>query len=201
MVSDEIMCGFGRTGEWFAVNHWDVVPDIITCAKGLTSSYAPLGALGMRPEIAEHFEQNVFWGGLTYNTHPISVAAALATIAVYEEDDLIEHARKMGDVMARHHQELKDKHRSVGAVRNIGLFGAIDLVKNRETMEPISPFNVTNEVMANVNRFLLDNGLYTLTHWWTLMTNPPLPITEEQLSEGFEIVDRALEIADAAVED
>ncbi|MGZ8651957.1 MAG: aminotransferase class III-fold pyridoxal phosphate-dependent enzyme [Actinomycetota bacterium] len=104
MVADEVMCGFGRTGEWFAVNHWDVVPDIITCAKGLTSSYAPLGALGMRPEIAEHFEDHVFWGGLTYNTHPVSVAAALATISVYEEDDLIEHTRKMGDVMARHHQ-------------------------------------------------------------------------------------------------
>ena len=143
----------------------------------------------------------MFWGGLTYNTHPVSVAAALATIGVYEEDGLIEHTRKMGDVMARHHQELKDKHPSVGAVRNIGLFGALDLVKNRETMEPMSPFNVTNEVMASVNRFLLDNGLYTLTHWWTLMTNPPLPITEEQLSEGFEIIDRALGIADAAMEE
>jgi taurine--2-oxoglutarate transaminase len=201
MVSDEIMCGFGRTGEWFAVNHWDVVPDMITCAKGLTSSYAPLGALGMRPQIAEHFRDQVFWGGLTYNTHPVSVAAALATISVYEEDDLIEHTRKMGDVMARHHQELKDKHPSVGAARNIGLFGALDLVKNRETMEPMSPFNVTNEVMASINRFLLDNGLYTMIHWWTLMTNPPLPITEEQMAEGFEIIDRALEIADAAVEE
>jgi taurine--2-oxoglutarate transaminase len=200
MVSDEIMCGFGRTGEWFAVNHWDVVPDIITCAKGLTSSYAPLGALGMRPEIADHFTDNVFFGGLTYNTHPVSVAAALATIGVYEEDGLMEHTRKMGDVMARHHQELMDKHPSVGAVRNIGLFGALDLVKNRETMEPMSPFNVTNDVMASVNRFLLDNGLYTMIHWWTLMTNPPLPITEEQMTEGFEIIDRALEIADAAVE-
>jgi taurine---2-oxoglutarate transaminase len=200
MVSDEIMCGFGRTGEWFAVNHWDVVPDIITCAKGLTSSYAPLGALGIRPEIAAHFDDNVFWGGLTYNTHPVSVAAALATISVYEEDDLIEHTRKMGDVMSRHHQELKDKHRSVGAVRNIGLFGALDLVKNRETMEPMSPFNVTNEVMGSISRFLMDNGLYTMIHWWTLMTNPPLPITEEQMAEGFEIIDRALEIADAAVE-
>jgi taurine--2-oxoglutarate transaminase len=200
MVSDEIMCGFGRTGAWFAVNHWDVVPDIISCAKGLTSSYAPLGALGLRPEIAGYFDDRVFWGGLTYNTHPLSVAAALATISVYEQDGLIDHARKMGDVMARHHQELKDKHPSVGAVRNIGLFGAIDLVRSRETMEPMSPFNTTNEVMASVNRFLLENGLYTMIHWWTVMTNPPLPITEEQLGQGFEIIDRALEIADAAVE-
>jgi len=200
MVCDEIMCGFGRTGEWFAVNHWGVVPDIISCAKGLTSSYAPLGALGLAPHVADHFQDNVFWGGLTYNTHPISVAAALATISVYEEDGLIEHARKMGDVMARHHQELKDKHPCVGAARNIGLFGALDLVKNRETMEPISAFNTTSDTMANVNRFLLDNGLYTMTHWWVLMTNPPLPITEEQLAEAFEIIDRALQIADAVVE-
>jgi taurine---2-oxoglutarate transaminase len=200
MVSDEVMCGFGRTGEWFAVNHWNVVPDIISCAKGLTSSYAPLGALGLRPEVAAHFEDRVFWSGLTYNTHPVGVAAALATIAVYEQDGLLEHTRKMGDVMARHHRELMDKHPSVGAVRNIGLFGAIDLVKNRETMEPMSPFNVTNEVMANLNRFLLEQGLFTMIHWWTVMTNPPLPITEEQLGEGFAIIDRALEIADAAVE-
>ena len=175
MVSDEVMCGFGRTGEWFAVNHWDVVPDIITCAKGLTSSYAAARrarhAAARSPSTSS---DNVFFGGLTYNTHPISVAAALATISVYEEDDLMEHTRKMGDVMARHHEELKDKHPSVGAVRNIGLFGALELVKNRETMEPMSPFNVTNEVMASVNRFLLDNGLYTMIHWWTLMTNPPL---------------------------
>jgi taurine--2-oxoglutarate transaminase len=201
MVSDEVMCGFGRTGEWFAVNHWDVVPDIISCAKGLTSSYAPLGALGLAPHVADHFQDNVFWGGLTYNTHPVSVAAALATIAVYEEDGLLEHTRKMGDVMARHHRELKDKHPSVGAARNIGLFGALDLVKNRETMEPISAFNTTSETMTKVSRFLLDNGLYTMTHWWTLMTNPPLPITEEQMAEAFEIIDRALEIADAVVEE
>jgi taurine--2-oxoglutarate transaminase len=152
------------------------------------------------PEVADLFCADVFFGGLTYNPHPVSVGAALATIAVYEEDGLMEHTRKMGDVMARHHQELMDKHPSVGAVRNIGLFGALDLVKNRETMEPMSPFNVTNEVMASVNRFLLDNGLYTMIHWWTLMTNPPLPITEEQMTEGFEIIDRALDIADAAVE-
>lgn len=200
MVSDEVMCGFGRTGEWFAVNHWDVVPDILSCAKGLTSSYAPLGALGLSPQVAAYFDDNVFWGGLTYNTHPLSVAAALATISVYEEDGLIDHARKMGAVMARHHQELKERHRCVGEVRNIGLFGAIDLVRNRETMEPMSPFNVTNDVMAKVNAFLLDHGLYTMIRWWTVMTNPPLPITEAQLAEAFEILDEALAIADLAVE-
>jgi taurine---2-oxoglutarate transaminase len=200
MVSDEVMCGFGRTGEWFAVNHWGVVPDILSCAKGLTSSYAPLGALGLSPEVAGHFDDNVFWSGLTYNTHPMSVAAALATIAVYEEDGLIEHASKMGVLMARHHQELKERHCSVGHVRNLGLFGVLELVKNRTTMEPMSPFNVTNGVMAEVNEFLLNHGLYTMIRWWTIMTNPPLPITEAQLAEAFEILDEALAIADRAVE-
>ena len=109
LIADEVMCGFGRTGEWFAVNHWDVVPDIITMAKGLTSSAVPLGAVGISPAIAAYFDDHVFWGGLTYNSHPLALAAALATIAVYEEDGLLEHTRKMGEVMARHHQELMDE--------------------------------------------------------------------------------------------
>ncbi len=199
LIADEIMCGFGRTGEWFAVNHWNVVPDIISTAKGLTSCYAPLGALGLRPHVAEYFDEHVFWGGLTYNSHPISVAAALATIRVYEEDGLIENARKMGELMARHHRELKDKHPSVGLARNIGLFGILELVKSRATMEPLSPFNVQNETMGRINRFLLDNGHFTMIRWWNVMTNPPLCITEDQLGEGFGIIDRALEIADEAM--
>jgi len=197
MVADEVMCGFGRTGEWFAVNHWDVVPDIITMAKGITSSYAPLGAVGLRPHVADHFQDNVFWSGLTYNSHPLGVAAALATIGVYEDDGLIENARKMGEAMARHHEQLKDKHRSVGFVRNLGLFGVIELVKNARN-EPLSPFNVTNEPMARINRYLLDHGVYTMVRWWNVMTNPPLTVTEQQLDEGFGAIDDALAIADAA---
>jgi taurine--2-oxoglutarate transaminase len=199
MIADEIMCGFGRTGEWFAVDHWGVVPDIIATAKGLTSSYAPLGALGLRPDVAAYFEDNVFWSGLTYNSHPLGVAAALATIAVYEEDGLIENARKMGDVMARHHRELKDRHPSVGHVRNIGLFGIVELVRNAKN-EPLSPFNVTNEVMGRINRYLLDHGVFTMVRWWNVMTNPPLCITAEQLAEGFEVLDGALALADEAYE-
>jgi taurine--2-oxoglutarate transaminase len=199
MVADEIMCGFGRTGEWFAVNHWDVVPDIITMAKGITSSYAPLGAVGLRPHVADHFEENVFWSGLTYNSHPMGVAAALATIGVYEEDGLIENARKMGEAMARHHEELARKHPSVGFVRNLGLFGVIELVKNGRN-EPMSPFNVTNETMGKINRYLLDHGVYTMVRWWNVMTNPPLTVTKEQLEEGFGVIDEALAIADAAYE-
>jgi taurine--2-oxoglutarate transaminase len=199
MIADEIMSGFGRTGEWFAVDHWDVVPDIISVAKGLTSSYQPLGALGLRPEIAGHFADDVFSSGLTYNSHPMSVAAALATIEVYEQDGLIENARKMGDVMGRHHAELMERHPSVGAVRNIGLFGILELVKN-DRNEPLSPFNTQNDTMQEVNRFLLDNGVSTMIRWWNVMTNPPLCITAEQLQEGFEVLDRALEVSDRAYE-
>jgi taurine--2-oxoglutarate transaminase len=201
MIADEIMCGFGRTGEWFAVNHWDVVPDLITTAKGLTSSYLPLGAVGIRPDIADHFNENVFWGGLTYNSHPMSIAAAIAVIDVMESDDLVGNARRMGAVLRGHHERMAERHPSVGLCRNIGLFGVLELVKSRDTMEPLSPFNQTNAVMGRVNRFLLDNGVFTMIRWNHLMTNPPLCITEEQLGEAFDVVDKALEIADRAMED
>jgi taurine---2-oxoglutarate transaminase len=201
MIADEVMCGFGRTGQWFAVDHWGVVPDLITTAKGLTSSYLPLGAVGIRPHIADHFTDNVFWGGLTYNSHPMSVAAAIAVIDVMESDDLVGNARRMGEVLRKHHERMAERHPSVGLHRNIGLFGVLELVKSRETMEPLSPFNQTNATMGLVNRFLLDNGVFTMIRWNHLMTNPPLCITEEQLTEAFDVVDKALEIADQAMQD
>jgi taurine--2-oxoglutarate transaminase len=198
MIADEIMCGFGRTGEWFAVNHWDVVPDLLTAAKGLTSSYLPLGAVAISPAIAGHFDENVFYGGLTYNSHPLSCAAALAAIDVLEQDDLIGNAKRLEPVMRRHHEELTAKHPSVGLHRNIGLFGILELVKDRESMEAMSPYNVTNDTMVAVNRALLERGLFTMVRWNQIMTNPPLCITEEQLQEGFEIIDEALAVADEA---
>jgi taurine--2-oxoglutarate transaminase len=199
LIADEVMSGFGRTGEWFAVNHWGVVPDIMTLAKGLTSSYIPLGAVGLSPKVYEHFDEHVFYGGLTYNSHPLALAAAIATIGVYEEDGLIEHTAKMGEVMARHHQELFDKHPSVGLVRNIGLFGIVELVRSRETMEPLAPFNGASDEMKAVAKHLDERGLFTMVRFNGIMTNPPLPITEEQLAEGFGIVDEALDIADQAI--
>jgi taurine--2-oxoglutarate transaminase len=199
LIADEIMCGFGRTGEWFAVNHWNVVPDLMTAAKGLTSSYLPLGAVAIKPEIAAHFEENVFYGGLTYNSHPLSCAAAIAAIDVLEEDDLVGNAKRLDPVMRRHHEELMTKHPSVGRVRNIGLFGILELVKSRDTMEPLSPYNVVNETMQAVNKALLARGLFTMIRFNGIMTNPPLCITEEQLDEGFAIIDDALQIADEAV--
>ena len=199
LIADEVMSGFGRTGEWFAVNHWGVVPDIMTMAKGLTASYIPLGAVGLSPKVYEHFDEHVFYGGLTYNSHPLALAAAIATIGVYEEDGLIEHTAKMGEVMARHHQELFDKHLSVGRVRNIGLFGIVELVRSRETMEPLAPFNGASDEMKAVANHLDERGLFTMIRFNGIMTNPPLPITEEQLAEGFGIIDEALDIADQAI--
>jgi len=198
MICDEVMSGFGRTGRWFAVDHWGVVPDLITLAKGLTSSYVPLGAVGMRPHIAKYFDDHVFFGGLTYNSHPLGCAAALGAIQAYEEDDMVGNAKRMGAVLARHHQRLMERHPCVGAVRSIGLFGAIELVRSRKTMEPLAPFNGTSPEMKAVAQALLDAGLFTFVRWNTIMTNPPLCINEAELDEGFEILDTALEIGDRA---
>jgi taurine--2-oxoglutarate transaminase len=199
MIADEVMSGFGRTGKWFAVDHWKVVPDLISMAKGLTSSYLPLGAVGMRHHIAQYFQDNVFYGGLTYNSHPMGCAAALATIRVYEEDHLIENARKMGSVMKQLLLDLESRHPSVGAVRSIGLFGIVELVRNRHKREPMAPFNGSSEEMAALGRFFREQGLYTFVRWNTFFTNPPLCITENELREGFAIIDRGLEATDKAV--
>ncbi|MGB8582795.1 MAG: aminotransferase class III-fold pyridoxal phosphate-dependent enzyme [Candidatus Sulfotelmatobacter sp.] len=199
MIADEVMSGFGRTGAWFAVDHWKVVPDLLCMAKGLTSSYLPLGAVGMRHHIAQHFQDKVFYGGLTYNSHPMGCAAALATIRVYEEDGLIDNAKKMGTILTQLGSELQAKHPSVGAVRSIGLFGIVELIRNRKTRQPMAPFNGTSDEMAALGRFFREQGLYTFVRWNTFFTNPPLCINEQQLREAFAIIDRGLEITDKAV--
>src|SRR6266581_2053851 len=159
MIADEVMAGFGRTGEWFAIDHWKVVPDLICMAKGLTASYLPLGAVGMRHHIAQHFQDKVFYGGLTYNSHPMGCAAGLAAIRVYEEDRLLENTRKMGAVMKELLRNLQSCHPSVGAVRSIGLFGIVELVRNSSTREPMAPFNGRSEEMAALGRFFREQGL------------------------------------------
>jgi taurine--2-oxoglutarate transaminase len=199
LIADEVMAGFGRTGEWFSVDHWKVVPDLMSMAKGLTSAYVQLGAVGMRRHIADHFEKNVFYGGLTYNSHPLACAAALATIAVYEEDRLIENARSMGAVMRGMLEDLQHRHPSVGATRSIGLFGIVELVRNPETLEPMAPFNGTSPEMQALNKFLRAEGLYTFVRWNTFFTNPPLCITEAEMREAFAIIDKGLEITDREV--
>jgi taurine--2-oxoglutarate transaminase len=199
MIADEVMSGFGRTGAWFAVDHWKVIPDLLCMAKGLTSSYLPLGAVGMRHHIAQHFQDKVFYGGLTYNSHPMGCAAALATIRVYEEDGLIDNAKKMGALLTQFGAEMQAKHSSVGAMRSIGLFGIFELVRNRKTRQPMAPFNGTSDEMAALGRFLREQGLYTFVRWNTFFTNPPLIINEQQMREAFAIIDRGLEITDKAV--
>ena len=199
LIADEVMSGFGRTGRWFAVDHWGVVPDLITMAKGLTSGYAPLGAVAMRPEIAAFFNERVYQGGLTYNAHPISLAAAIANIRVLQADNLIRRAEEMGVRLHRALTDLGEAHPSVGEVRSIGLFGVIELVRDRETKEPLAPFNGSSPEMTAVREYILDHGVYLYTHWHTILIIPPLIITEEQLEEGFAVLDQALEIADRAV--
>jgi taurine---2-oxoglutarate transaminase len=199
MIVDEVMAGFGRTGEWFAINHWNVVPDIMTMAKGITSSYVPLGAVGMRRKIGDFFQDKMFPGGLTYSSHALACAAALATIAVYEEDDLINRAKRTGTLMAELMSGLADRHPSIGAARCIGLFGVIELIRNRKTRQPMAPFNGTSPEMAALGKFFRQEGLFTFVRWNYFFTNPPLIITEEQLREAFNIIDRGLEITDKAV--
>jgi taurine--2-oxoglutarate transaminase len=199
LICDEVMCGFGRTGRWFAVDHWGVVPDLITMAKGITSAYVQLGAVGMRHHIAQIFQDKPFPGGLTYNSHPLACATALATLAVYEEEKLIENAQKMGKVLRERMKAMEAKHPSVGTTRNIGLFGIFDLVRRRDPFEPLAPYNGTSEEMAALGKAFREQGLYTLVRWNSFYTNPPLCITEAELDEGFAIIDRALEITDRAV--
>ena len=199
LICDEVMAGFGRTGRWFAVDHWGVVPDLMTMAKGLTSAYVQLGAVGMRPAIARVFQDKAFPGGLTYNSHPLACAAALATLAVYEDEDLLANARKMGAVLNDRMRDIAARHPSVGAHRNIGLFGIVELVRNRKTYEPMAPYNGTSDEMAALGRFFREKGLYTFVRWNTFFTNPPLVVTEAQLMEGLDVIDEALSITDRAV--
>jgi taurine---2-oxoglutarate transaminase len=200
MIADEVMSGFGRTGKWFAIDHWGVVPDLITMAKGLTSAYVQLGAVGMRRPIADSFREKPFPGGLTYSSHPVACAAGLATIAVMEQDGIVDRASRTGDLMSRLLADLAAHHPCVGAVRSIGLFGVVELVRNKTTREPMAPFNGTSPEMAALGKFFRQEGLFTFVRWNYFFTNPPLTITEAELREGFAIIDRALTSADTSVQ-
>jgi len=189
LISDEVMSGWGRTGKWFAVDNWNVVPDMITTAKGLTSGYVPLGALIVSDKIADYFEDKMLWCGLTYSGHPLACAAAVATIAVYEEDGLIENAVRVGRHLGQRLEDIKARHPSVGDVRYIGLFSALEIVKSKATKEPIDPLTETG-------KFLRANGLFTFIFHNVVFVVPPLCITEAQLDEGLAIVEKALEITD-----
>lgn len=199
LVCDEVMAGFGRTGKWFSFQHGDIVPDIVTMAKGLTSSYMPLGAMGVSAPIAEFMRSHVFAGGLTYNSHPLALACAVAVLGVMEEEGLVENAARLESVMRREMDRLKAKHRSVKEGRAIGLFGMFDIQKNSRG-ELIAPYNGAHAAMGKLGKFFRDEGLFTFMRWSSFSAIPPLTITEEQLCEGFAIVDRGLHITDEAFE-
>jgi taurine--2-oxoglutarate transaminase len=198
LICDEVMTGFGRTGAWFGVDHWGVAPDIMTMAKGLTSAYLPLSAVAVNDRVFDHFRKNVFYGGLTYSAHPMCLAAALATIRVIEEDDLVGNAQRMGCVLAELHDDLKAEHLSIGDVRSIGLLGCIELVRDRESKEPLAPYIGGGDVMPRIAAHLREQGVYTYLWRNLLHTNPPLCVTEAELRETMAIVNDALSIADEA---
>jgi taurine--2-oxoglutarate transaminase len=196
------MSGFGRTGKWFAVDNWDVVPDIITMAKGITSGYVPLGAVVVSEKIAQHFENHMLWCGLTYSAHPLSCAAGVAAVKVYEDDGLIENAANVGKHLGVRLEELKTKHPSVGDVRYIGLFSVIEVVKNKPTKIPIANRNAKGVELATMNElgeYLREHGLFTFIKANMVFIVPPLCITKAQIDEGLEIIDQALNITDAVV--
>ncbi|MGE0706856.1 MAG: aminotransferase class III-fold pyridoxal phosphate-dependent enzyme [Planctomycetota bacterium] len=199
LVCDEVMCGWGRTGKLFAFEHYDVIPDIVTMAKGLTSSYIPLGAMAVSDRIARHFDQNVFWGGLTYNAHALALSTAEAVIDVLIGEGMVENAERMGRVMRKEMDRLQAKHPSVKEGRQIGLFGMMDVQKDAQGT-PIAPYNGSHPAMARLADFFRDEGLFTFIRWGSFMCNPPLCITEEQLLEAFAVVDRGLDITDEAFE-
>jgi taurine--2-oxoglutarate transaminase len=194
LISDEVMSGWGRTGKWFAVDNWNVVPDIITTAKGITSGYVPLGAVIISEPIANYFEDRMLWCGLTYSGHPLACAAGVATIEVYEEDGLLENSTKIGKYLANRLEGIKDRHASVGDARHIGLFTALEIVSNKQTKKPIDP-------LAETGKFLRDHGLFTFIFHNVIFIVPPLCINETQIDEGLAIVEDVLKITDSVSEE
>src|SRR3954467_204760 len=199
LICDEVMAGFGRTGKWFACENWDVVPDILTVAKGINSGYVPLGAMVVSEPIAEWIRGRYFAGGLTYSGHPLACAAGVASIEAFKEEGIVEHAAEMAGPVGEGLRALAERHPSIGEVRGLGLFWALELVRNRETREPLVPFNATGEAAAPIGRLMkaaLERGLYLMTHWNVVMVCPPLTITREELDEGLAILDEVLAVAD-----
>jgi taurine---2-oxoglutarate transaminase len=203
LICDEVMAGFGRTGKWFAVDNWNVVPDIITLAKGINSGYVPIGAMVVREPIAEWVRSRYFAGGLTYSGHPLACASAVASIEAFQEEGIVENAAAMGEVFRTELSRLQEKHPSIGEVRGLGCFWGLELVKNRETRAPLVPFNGAGEAAKPVGAMAkraLDQGLYLMTHWNVCMVCPPLTITRDELDEGIAILDDALSVADEFVD-
>ena len=200
MICDEVMAGFGRCGEWFAVDHWDVTPDLICFAKGVNSGYVPLGGVIISDRIADSFRERQFPGGLTYSGHPLACASAVASIGIYKEEKIIEKARRLGtDVIAPGLAAIQAKHPSVGDVRGLGCFWAIELVRDRDTREPLVPFNATGadaKPMGEILTAAKAKGLWPFAHFNRIHVTPPLTTSDAEIAEGLAIIDEVLDIAD-----
>jgi taurine--2-oxoglutarate transaminase len=197
------MSGFGRTGKWFGFENHGIVPDMIAMAKGLTCGYLPFGCLMVSDKIASKYEDAMLPLGLTYSAHPVSCAAALETLKIYEDDNLIANAAAMGRYIEQKVEEMKARHRSIGDFRNTGLLGCIELVKNRKTKEPMAPFNAKPDEMGVMNKVaakIKELGMYTFVRWSYIFIAPPLCITKEQVDEGLAIISEAISLADEQAE-
>ncbi|MBK0403753.1 aminotransferase class III-fold pyridoxal phosphate-dependent enzyme [Adhaeribacter sp. BT258] len=200
-IADEVMSGFGRTGKWFGVQNHDVEPDLLCFAKGATAGYLPLGGMMVSEEIARTFDEKPLPLGLTYSAHPVSCAAGVAVMEVYEKENLVERAAELGKYMEERVAALMQKHPSIGDFRNTGLLGCLELVKNRQTKVPMAPWNANAtemKIMSQLHARLFELGMYTMVRWNYVFICPPLTITEAQIDEGLEIISEALKIADAA---
>ncbi|MEV4556389.1 aspartate aminotransferase family protein [Kitasatospora sp. NPDC049285] len=200
-ILDEVMAGFGRTGAWFAADHWGITPDLLTFAKGVNSGYLPLGGVAISAEIAETFAQRAFPGGLTYSGHPLACASAVATINAMAEEGIVEHARHIGEnVLGPGLRELAVRHPSIGEVRGLGVFWALDLVKNRETREPLVPYNAAGEANAPIAQLAAackQRGLWPFTNMNRFHVVPPCTVSEEEAKTGLAILDEVLTLTDA----
>ena len=202
LIMDEVMSGFGRTGKWFGFENHNIIPDMIAMAKGLTSGYLPFGCLMIADKIVSKYDDMPLALGLTYSAHPVSCAAALEMLKIYEDDDLIENTKHMGKYVDEQVELLKQKHPSIGDWRNTGLLGCIELVKNKKTKEPMAPFNAKPDEMTIMNKVaakIKELGMYTFVRWSYIFIAPPLIITKEQIDEGLKIISEALKIADETV--
>jgi taurine--2-oxoglutarate transaminase len=201
MICDEVMAGFGRCGEWFAVDRWKVTPDLICFAKGVNSGYLPLGGVVISQKIADTFRDRPFPGGLTYSGHPLACASAVASINIFKEEKIVEHARHLGnDIIGPELEKLKAKHPSVGDVRGIGVFWAIELVRDRATRQPLVPFNAAGadaKPMLDLVAACKERNLWPFTHFNRLHVVPPLVITDQEMRDGLAIIDEALSVADS----
>ena len=201
MIADEVMAGFGRCGEWFAVDHWDVTPDLITFAKGVNSGYVPLGGVIISDAIAATFQERPYPGGLTYSGHPLACASAVASINIFKDEGIIEHARSLGtDVIGPALHELAERHPSVGEVRGLGVFWALELVRDRATREPLVPFNAAGPAAAPMNEFAAackKRGLWPFTHFNRTHVVPPCTTSADEVRAGIAILDEALTVADS----